>query len=214
MYYYCGTTTILWPLFSTASLLSSASSEPDDFKVSLPTSLADGNSCIYSDYAEWVLGVTCTVSVPSVWLLSSKNCIYLVVLDRYCILVSEYSWHCSIREYDIPVCVSPPIWIRPLYSDNEIGLHDWNTRPTLTECEYKFNDAVTDHFILLHKLVTADLLSAPWLNAQVCYMLIDCNPLTPLLWFVMDLSYRLFLHCYAAVWKNSTETSRRAVHLR
>jgi len=36
--------------------------------------------------------------------------------------------------------------------------------------------------------------SALWLNAQVYYMLVDCNPLTPLLRFVLDLSYKSFLH--------------------
>jgi len=41
-----------------------------------------------------------------------------------------------------------------------------------------------------------------------------CNPLSPLLRFVLDLSYKLYLHCYAAVGKNSTDTSRRAVPLR
>jgi len=41
-----------------------------------------------------------------------------------------------------------------------------------------------------------------------------CNPLTPLLRFVLDLSYKLYLHCYAAAGKNSTDTSRRAVPLR
>jgi len=46
------------------------------------------------------------------------------------------------------------------------------------------------------------------------YTLVDCNPLTPLLWFVLDLSFKLFLHCYAAVGKISTDTSRRAVRLR
>jgi len=38
--------------------------------------------------------------------------------------------------------------------------------------------------------------SASWLNAQVYYTLVDCNPLTPLLRFVLDLSYKLFLHCF------------------
>jgi len=54
---------------------------------------------------------------------------------------------------------------------------------------------------------------ASWLNAQVYYTLVDCNPLTPLLRFVLDLSYKLLVHCYAAVGKNSTEMSRRAVRL-
>jgi len=45
--------------------------------------------------------------------------------------------------------------------------------------------------------------SASWLNAQVYYTLVDCNPLTPLLRFVSDLLYKLYLHCYAAVGKNS-----------
>jgi len=43
--------------------------------------------------------------------------------------------------------------------------------------------------------------SAPWLNAQVYYTLVDCNLLTPLLQFAMDLSYKLFPHCCAAVGK-------------
>jgi len=38
--------------------------------------------------------------------------------------------------------------------------------------------------------------SASWLNEQVCYTLVDCNPLTPLLRFVLDL-YKLFLDCCA-----------------
>jgi len=56
----------------------------------------------------------------------------------------------------------------------------------------------------------------PMLNAQVYYKLtlVDCNPLTPLLRFVLDLSYKLFLHCYAAVGRISTDTSRRAFRLR
>jgi len=45
-------------------------------------------------------------------------------------------------------------------------------------------------------------------------MLVDCNPLTPLLRFIVDLSYKLFLQCYAAVGKNSTDTLRHAVCLR
>ena len=40
------------------------------------------------------------------------------------------------------------------------------------------------------------------------------NPLTPLLRFVLDFSYKLFLHCFAAVDKILTDTSRRAVRLR
>ena len=43
--------------------------------------------------------------------------------------------------------------------------------------------------------------------------MVDCNPLSPLLRFVLDLSYKLFLCCYAAVDKISTDTSRRAVRL-
>jgi len=46
------------------------------------------------------------------------------------------------------------------------------------------------------------------------YTLVDCNPVTPLLRVVLDLSYKLFLHCYAAVGKILTDTSRRAVRLR
>ena len=41
--------------------------------------------------------------------------------------------------------------------------------------------------------------TASCLNAQVCYTLVDCNLLTPLHRFVLDLSYKLFLRCYAAV---------------
>ena len=57
--------------------------------------------------------------------------------------------------------------------------------------------------------------SASWLNAQVYYTLVDCNPLTPLslLRYVLDLSIKLFLQCYAVVGKKSTDTSRRAVRL-
>jgi len=49
------------------------------------------------------------------------------------------------------------------------------------------------------------------LNSQVYYTLVDCNPLTPLLRSALDSSYKLFLHCYAAVGKILTDTSRRAV---
>ena len=52
-----------------------------------------------------------------------------------------------------------------------------------------------------------------WMH-EVYYMLVDCNPLTPLLRFVLYLSYKLFLHCCAAVGKILTDTSRRAVCLR
>jgi len=38
----------------------------------------------------------------------------LVVLDRYCVSVSIHSLLYSIGEYDISVCVSPPIPIRLL----------------------------------------------------------------------------------------------------
>jgi len=49
-----------------------------------------------------------------------------------------------------------------------------------------------------------------WMH-KVYYTLVDCNPVTPLLRFVLDSLYNLFLHCCAAV---STDTSRRAVRLR
>jgi len=55
--------------------------------------------------------------------------------------------------------------------------------------------------------------SASWLNTLVYYTLVDCNPLTALLRFVLDLSYKLFLHCYAAVGKILTDISLRAVRL-
>ena len=35
--------------------------------------------------------------------------------------------------------------------------------------------------------------------------LVECNPLTPLLQFVLDSSYKLFLHCYAAFGKILTD---------
>jgi len=37
--------------------------------------------------------------------------------------------------------------------------------------------------------------------------MVDCNPLTPALWFVLDLSYKLFPNYYTAVGKISTDTS-------
>jgi len=43
----------------------------------------------------------------------NSNCPKLV-LDRYCVSVSIHSLLYSIGEYDISVCVSPPIPIRPL----------------------------------------------------------------------------------------------------
>ena len=52
-----------------------------------------------------------------------------------------------------------------------------------------------------------------WLNAQVYYTLADCNAPTPLLRFVLDLLYKLYLHCYAAVGKILTDASRCVVRL-
>ena len=51
-----------------------------------------------------------------------------------------------------------------------------------------------------------------WIHT-VCYSLIDCNPLTPLLRFILDLLQNLFLRCCAAVDKILTGKSRRAVRL-
>ena len=51
-----------------------------------------------------------------------------------------------------------------------------------------------------------------WIHT-VCYSLIDCNPLTPLLRFILDLLQNLFLRCCAAVGKILTGKSRRAVRL-
>jgi len=52
-----------------------------------------------------------------------------------------------------------------------------------------------------------------WLNARVYHTLVDCNPLTPLLRFVLDLLYKLYLHCCAAVSKIVTDSLRPAVRL-
>jgi len=51
--------------------------------------------------------------------------------------------------------------------------------------------------------------------AECISLLYICQlyPLTPLLQFVLDLSYKLFLHCYAVVSKNLTCTSRHMVSL-
>jgi len=49
---------------------------------------------------------------------------------------------------------------------------------------------------------------------RVYYTLVDCNPLTPLLRFVLDLFYDLLLHCLAAVGKILIGTSRHTVRLR
>jgi len=57
---------------------------------------------------------------------------------------------------------------------------------------------------------------ASWRRAQVYYrpMFVDCNPLTLLLRFVLDLSYKLFRHCCATVGNILSHTLRRAVRLR
>jgi len=52
-----------------------------------------------------------------------------------------------------------------------------------------------------------------WMHGVYC-TLVDCNPLSPSFWFVLDLLYNLFLHCCATVCKILTDTSRRAVRLR
>jgi len=44
----------------------------------------------------------------------NKKWVMLLVLDRYCVSVSTHSLLYSIGEYDISVCVSPPITMRPL----------------------------------------------------------------------------------------------------
>jgi len=49
---------------------------------------------------------------------------------------------------------------------------------------------------------------------EVYFTLVNCNPLTPLLRFVLDLLCNLFLRCCAAVGRILTGTSRRAVRLR
>jgi len=49
-----------------------------------------------------------------------------------------------------------------------------------------------------------------WMH-KVHYTLVDCSRLTPLLRFLLDLLYKSFLHCCAAVGKILTDTSRRAV---
>jgi len=54
-------------------------------------------------------------------------------------------------------------------------------------------------------------LCVSWL--KVYYTLVNCDPLMPLLRFVLDL-YNFFLHCYAAVGNILTDTLRCAVHLR
>ena len=46
--------------------------------------------------------------------------------------------------------------------------------------------------------------------AKCTSLLVDCNALTPFLRFVLDLSYKLFLHCYLAVGKILNDTSHRA----
>jgi len=47
--------------------------------------------------------------------------------------------------------------------------------------------------------------------AECTSLLVDCNPLTPLLLFGLDLSYKLLQHCCAAVSKILTNMLRRAV---
>jgi len=47
--------------------------------------------------------------------------------------------------------------------------------------------------------------------AECTSLLVDCNPLTPLLRFGLDLSYKLLQHCCAAVSKILTNMLRRAV---
>ena len=56
--------------------------------------------------------------------------------------------------------------------------------------------------------------NASWMNAKVYYTFVECNPITQLLRLVLDLSYKLFPHCYAATGEILTDTSRRAVLLR
>jgi len=61
---------------------------------------------------------------------------YELVLDRYCASVSTHSLRYSIGEYDISVCVSPP-----MPSNRVIGLGNWNTWSASTECDYKMRPA-------------------------------------------------------------------------
>ena len=87
-----------------------------------------------------------------------------------------------------------------LYLEN-----DKDKRIVSIEVEYEFCRTVT----------LPVTLSASRLNAQVYYTLVDYNPLIPLLFqFVLDLLYKLSLHCCAAVGKILSDTWRRAVRLR
>jgi len=79
--------------------------------------------------SSWLCDAALVVHVVDRILLEMLQCIEDVkiciselqlVLDRYCISVSTHSLHCSIGEYNISVCVSPPIPIRPIRcSDND-----------------------------------------------------------------------------------------------
>jgi len=53
--------------------------------------------------------------------------------------------------------------------------------------------------------------TASWLNAQVYYTLVDCNPVTPLLRFTGLVAQVVPTLLYAAVGNVLTDTSRRAV---
>jgi len=45
-----------------------------------------------------------------------------------------------------------------------------------------------------------------WMHKFIIrWHLVDCKHLTPLFWLALDLSYKLFLHRYAAVGKNLTD---------
>jgi len=60
---------------------------------------------------------------------------------------------------------------------------------------------------------TVERVVAGCTKLNVHYTLVDCNPLTPLLRFVLNFLYNLFLQFCAAISKISTDTLRRAVRL-
>ena len=63
----------------------------------------------------------------------------------------------------------------------------------------------------LENFATASRRCIGMINRLVDCQLVDYTDDTPILRFVLDLSYKLFLHCHAAVGKILTDTSRSPV---
>ena len=145
--------------------------------------------------------------VPDTGPLNGCVCVCVRACVRACVCVC--GWPCKVLAFR---WVTVPLWARSPDSFLYFGLRKLCHRKTSVYwCDQQ--KSVVDGQLVDY---TYDgRARRGWMrNAQVYYTLVDCNPLIPLLRSVLDLSYKLFIHCCAAVGMVLTNTSRRAVHLK